>query len=114
MQGALASVDEGRGRWQEAQRRGLGQSCHGSGSARGGPVSPSPLRGSLPHAAQALAAGRGPSRGPICRWNLSAAPTSGLGLSCGLLCSAQQGGILSFTSTARVWFPALEIIAGSY
>lgn len=36
------------------------------------------------------------------------------GLSCGLLRSAQQGGILSFTKTARFRFSALEIIGGSY
>ena len=69
-----------------------------------------PFPGPLPHATpQPWQPGGVQAQGPICRWNLGAeSQQAGVGLSCGLL------RILSFTKTARIWFPALLIIGGSY
>lgn len=62
----------------------------------------------------ALAAGGGPGPGPHMLLEAQPKPPqANLGLSCGLVRSAQQGGSLSFTKTARVWFPASLIIGGS-
>ena len=50
--------------------------------------------------------------GAVCRWDLGVGVRVVRGLSCGTS-SAQQGGILSFTRTARIWFSASEIIGGA-